>query len=352
MGALTLLRLIIAIVVCVVVSACGLRGDVVRVTEVKDTNLSGLGEADRAKLEEIKKARETEQGVDTGLSNMIEATPHFTVSEYLVQHPEARGSGGRDYRLGPDDVLSITVYEEPDLSREAIRVSGDGYISFPLISRIQVAHLTTSEIEKSISNKLAEEKYLLDAYVSVMVREFNSKRFLVLGAVKTPGSYSLHAQERILDGISRAGGVDLEQASKRAMVIRTLHPETDSQRKVVISIDLQNLLKRGEQMSNIYLVDKDLLYVPAAEHFYIIGQVKNPGSYTMPEGEITLVEAIGMAGGFTRIAGRNRTRIIRLEDGVEKVIEVKVDAITEAGKKIQDVPIKPGDIIVAPESFF
>jgi polysaccharide export outer membrane protein len=59
-----------------------------------------------------------------------------------------------------------------------------------------------------------------------------------------------------------------------------------------------------------------------------------------------------MAGGFTRIAARNRTRIIRIEDRVEKIIEVKVDAITDAGKKIQDVIIQPDDIIVVPESFF
>jgi len=72
----------------------------------------------------------------------------------------------------------------------------------------------------------------------------------------------------------------------------------------------------------------------------------------MPEGEITLVEAIGMAGGFTPIASRNSTRIIRVEDGVEKIIEVRVDAIIDAGKKIHDVIIKPDDIIVVPESFF
>ena len=72
----------------------------------------------------------------------------------------------------------------------------------------------------------------------------------------------------------------------------------------------------------------------------------------MPEDELTLVEAIGMAGGFTRIASRNSTRIIRIEDGVEKVIHVKVDEITDSGRKVQDVVIKPEDIIVVPESFF
>jgi polysaccharide export outer membrane protein len=99
-------------------------------------------------------------------------------------------------------------------------------------------------------------------------------------------------------------------------------------------------------------VHNDVLFIPAAENFYIIGQVRRPGSYPLTNREITLVEAISMAGGFTRIAARNRTRIIRIEDRVEKIIEVKVDAITDAGKKIQDVIIQPDDIIVVPESFF
>ena len=59
-----------------------------------------------------------------------------------------------------------------------------------------------------------------------------------------------------------------------------------------------------------------------------------------------------MAGGFTPIAARNRTRIIRVENGVEKIIQVKVDAITEAGMKIKDVMIRANDVIVVPESFF
>ena len=59
-----------------------------------------------------------------------------------------------------------------------------------------------------------------------------------------------------------------------------------------------------------------------------------------------------MAEGFTPVASRNKTRIIRVENGVEKIIQIKVDAITDAGKKIQDVLIQPNDIIVVPESFF
>jgi polysaccharide export outer membrane protein len=332
--------------------ACG-GGEVVRITTLEDSRLEGLGDEERAKIAELKRSGPVHQGIiDAGLSNVIEETPHFSVSDYLALRPEARGVQGGDYKVGGYDVLSITVYEESDLSKEAVRVSEDGYISFPLIGRIHVAGLTTSEIEKVISLRLAEEEYLLDAHVSALVTEYNSKKFLVLGAVKKPGSYPLQGRESVLDAISKAGGVDSEQAGKRAMVVRRENPKAGEERKVVIDIDLQGLLKGRDQISNIFLADKDVLFIPTAEHFYIIGQVNKPASYTLPDREITLVEAIGMAGGFTRIAARNRTRIIRVEEGREKIIEVAVDAITESGRKIQDVVIRPNDVIVVPESFF
>ena len=331
-------------------SACGFGKDIVQVTAVKGDKLDGLKAEDRAMLEEIKKSTGKEE-IDSKISTVIEKTPHFTVHEYLAKYPEASRDAA-DYKVGGNDVLSITVYEEKDLSKEAVRVSGKGYISFPLIGRLKVSGLTTTEIEKLIADRLAEQQYLLNAHVSVMVTDYKSKHFFVLGAVTKPGSYPLQARERVLDAVSKVEGVEPEKAGSKAMLIRTLNPHTQDEKKLVIDISLRDLLKRGDQISNVYLFDRDVLYVSPKEHYYIIGQVKAPGSYDIPENDITLVEAIGMAGGFTRIASRNSTRIIRVEDGVEKIIEVKVDAITDAGKKIQDVIIQPGDIIIVPESFF
>jgi polysaccharide biosynthesis/export protein len=330
--------------------ACGTGGEIVKETSVKSGKLEGLKEKDRAMLDEIKKTVEKEDA-DDDISKVIEKTPHFTVSEYLAKYPEGKGPEG-DYKVGGNDVLNITVYEEKDLSREAVRVSGKGYISFPLIGQLEVSGLATTDIEKLIADKLAEKQYLLNAHVSVMVTEYNSQHFFVLGAVESPGSYPLQARERVLDAISKVKGVEHEKASSRLMLIRTLQPNTAQEQKLVIGINLRDLLDKGDQVSNIHLYDRDVLYVSPVERYYIIGQVNTPGSYDMPENGVTLVEAIGMAGGFTRIASRNSTRIIRLEDGMEKIIEVKVDAITDAGKKIHDVVIKAGDIIVVPESFF
>ena len=310
----------------------------------------GLKEKDRAILEEMKKGKDKKK-IDSGITNVIEKTPHYTVSEYLAKYPEERGPAA-DYKVGGNDILSITVYEEPDLSKEAVRVSGKGLISFPLIGRLMVSGLTSTEIEKLIAEKLAQRQYLLNAHVNVMVTEYKSKHFFVLGEVGTPGSHPIQARERIMDALTKVGGVEGEKASNRLMLIRTLNLDTPEEKKLVIDISLVDLLKMGDQISNIHLQDRDVLYFLPVEQFYIIGQVRGPGSYDMPEDELTLVEAIGMAGGFTRIASRNSTRIIRVEDGVEKIIEVRVDEITDAGKKIQDVIIKPEDIIIVPESFF
>lgn len=347
------LQPVLFILLCCLIAACSTGGDVVRVIDVSDeeATLEGLDQAELDRLARIK-AEEQDTANGHGLKKIISSTPSYNVVDYLMVRPDANNAAARDYTVGGYDVLDVTVYEEQDLSREGVRVSADGYISFPLINRVQVGGLTTSEIETLISNRLAEGQFLLEAHVSVMVSDYRSKQFMALGPVKVPGSYPLKANERVLDAISRAGGIISDLAGSELMIIRTEHPDTDKESKLVIRVNLQSLLDQGDQMSNLLLEDRDLLYVSRAEHFYIIGQVKQPGSFLYLEKDITLVEAISMAGGFTKIAARNRTRIVRVEDGVEKIIEVKVDAITKSGKKGHDVRILPGDVIIVPESFF
>jgi len=344
-------RIILLGVTIFMIFGCRTSGEVVRVTTVSNGKIDGLGEEELSKLAEIRERKQSEKS-HLGLKRVIRHTPNYSVAEYLSLYPDANNPKAQDYSVGGYDILDIMVYEEADLSRENIPVSADGYISFPLIGRVKVEGLSTSQIENLISKKLAEGQFLLDAHVAASVREYKSRQFMVLGSVQEPGTYPLKARERVLDAISRAGGVDFEQGGKQGMIIRTVDPETAGERKLVIRIDLSGLLKGGDQMSNLLLMDKDLLYIPKAENFYIIGQVQKPGSYPYLEKEITLVEAISKAGGFTQIAARNKTRIIRVEVGVEKIIEVQVDAITDSGKKAQDVLIMPGDVIVVPESFF
>ncbi len=332
----------------IICMGCSTNSDVIRVITISEGESMGLDQTELARLEEIKKNEKKDIGLDT----VIKKTLNYTVNEYLLNYPQANNPTGQNYTVGGYDVISIKVYEEPDLTRENVNISADGYISFPLIGQIKISNLTSSEIEKLISNKLAEGQYLLNAHVSVNVEKYQSKQYMVLGSVRKPGAYSLHAHERILNALSQAGGIESQQTGKMGMIVRTLNPNTEQEKKIVIRIDLKRILKEGGQLSNLFLMDKDLIYIPAAEHFYIIGEVKQPGAYSYLEDDITIIEAISNAGGFTKIAARNKTRIVRIENGLEKIIEIQVDKITKEGKKGKDVQIQPGDVIVVPESLF
>jgi len=337
---------------CFFLLACvSQHGPVVTIRSIETGLANEIAPEYQKKIDELKR-NANNQSKDSQLDQVIESTHNMLVSDYIKLHPETMNREKIDYKVGGYDVLSITVYEEADLSRNHVRVAADGFISFPLIGRLKVDNLATSEIEQLITRKLMEGQFLFDAHVSVMVEEYRSKQYLILGSVKAPGKYYLREQERFLDAISRSKGIDFEQGGKQAMIIRTENQNTEYERKIVIRIDLEGLLNGSDQLSNVLLQDNDVLYFPKPEFFYIIGQVKNPGSYPYLQKRVTLVEAISMAGGFTQIAARNRTRIIRVENGVEKIIEVKVDAITNSGKKGQDVTVQPEDIIVVPESFF
>ena len=344
--------MLMGLLLLAVFSCGGVDREVVRVTEVVKDPYQGLKQGDVAKLEQYKKAI---SAADRGseISTIVEKTANYTVAQYLQKFADNRDMD-QDYKLGAYDVISITVYQEPDLTVPSLRVSADGTISFPLIGRIRVADLTTFEVEKLIARRLAEEEYLLQANISVLVTSYESRKYSALGGVKNPGSYPVQGRERLLDGISKAGGIDTaDQGEKHeAMVIRTLNPGQPNESRIVINIDLQGLLKGTDQISNIYLADRDVIYIPKANYFYIIGEVKNPGAFAFTKKDISIVEALSMAGGFTPIADRNKTRIVRVETGVEKIYDVKVDAITQAGRMIQAVPIKPNDLIVVPVSFF
>ena len=355
----------LAALLTLLIIACAGGGPVVTVTEVSDSSGTlkklDLKRGDLEKIQEIKKALTSrdQDPEQSDLTDILQKSTTFTVSEYLARYPESREAVS-DYKVGGYDVLSIIVYEEKDLSRESVRVTAEGYITFPLIGRIRVADLTTTEIEKLIAKMLAEKDYLFDAHVSVMVVKYEGRKFSALGAISNPGQYALQARERVLDGISRAGGLASirqsggreEPQSQEGMIIRTLNQGAADEKKIVIAFDLHGLLKGRDQNANILLAEKDVIYIPSADFFYIIGEVKNPGSYAFTKKNITIVEAISMAGGFTHIAARNRTRIVRVEKGKEKIFDINMDAITKSGKMIQAVSIKPNDLIVVPESFF
>jgi polysaccharide export outer membrane protein len=377
--------LFMTILAILVLAGCGASvstDEIVQVETVHDTSqVEGIKESQKRMISRLR--QDTRYGGDdSDLREISGRTQQVTVEEYLNRFQEPEKIGEEDYTVGGNDVLTVLVYDEPDLSRSNVRVARDGTISFPLLGRMQVGGLSISQIEELVSRSLAERQFLLDAQVTVLVNKYGSKKYQVLGEIRKPGSYPLKAEERLLDAVSAAGGVNPETSGRELMIVRTIKPpapvktveistvEDDGSpwgktpvfekittsgqqpKQIVIMVELGRLLRGNDLISNLVLHDNDVIYLPKAEFFYIMGQVKSPGSYKFTQKDLTLVGAIGTAGGFSNIAARNKTRIIRVENGVEKIITVNVDAITSAGRKIQDVLIRPDDIIIVPESFF
>lgn len=263
----------------------------------------------------------------------------------------------QDYLIGGGDVLQIMVYDELDLNK-TVRVSTGGVISFPLIGEVKVAGHTAAQVEWKLQN-LLKEGYLRSPQVAVLVTEYHSKEIFILGAVERPGAFPLTKRSNLLEMLSRAGGIATksETAGRELILLRPIAPKEgeggeDIQEVQHIRIDLQKLLSGGDVSLNLLVQDKDTLYIPLADSLFVFGEVKNPGSHKILEKDITLLEAITMAGGFTPIAAPSRTKIVRMEKDVERTILVNVDDIVKRGDKSKDVRLKAGDLVVVPESFF
>jgi polysaccharide export outer membrane protein len=276
-------------------------------------------------------------------------TRHMDVSEYVrLSDHLARA---QEYAIGGGDEIQVNVFEDKNLNVVRERVTNDGRINMPLLGQLNVSDLSTSQIEALIAKQLRDKNYLLDPHVSVQILEYKSQEVLVMGAVKEPGSYLLNKAETVLGVLSKAHGVNTETAGKEIVVVRNENLDGRPE-KLAIHINLRDLMSQERTTSDLPVFNNDIIYVPKAEEIFVIGEVNNPGAFFLRD-RTSVVEAIGMAGGFTRIAAKKRVRISRQVQDQKQVIEIDVEKIMqEAGSIEQNILLMPNDMVIVPESFF
>jgi polysaccharide export outer membrane protein len=128
--------------------------------------------------------------------------------------------GNAAYRIGPLDVLDVSVFKVPDLAK-TVQVSEDGTINYPLVGTVPAAGRTAKELEQDLSQKLGA-KYLRSPQVSVLVKEFNSQRVTIEGSVKTTGVYNIKGNTTLMQMLAMAGDIDASVASGDIVVFRTV----------------------------------------------------------------------------------------------------------------------------------
>jgi polysaccharide biosynthesis/export protein len=256
------------------------------------------------------------------------------------------------YRIGAGDVLEIRVYNRPQLSRDAVRVEGNGMIRMPLIDGdIQAACKTEGELAKDISLRYA--RYYRNLPVDVFIKEYHAREVALIGAVNEQGRYQMQRQLRLLELLTFAKGPS-EKAGETINIVRG--PRTDScagdtsgaNQEGLISLRLNDTL-RGEEAANPYVEAGDIITIPEAEQVFVVGNVYAPKSLPLKDA-LTVSRAIAMAGGPLRDSKTDHVRVVRRSAGAGSQSEMFVNLTAIARKKEDDLVLQPNDIVEVPES--
>jgi len=164
------------------------------------------------------------------------------------------GQPSPDYQIGPEDLLDISVWNNPALSRTA-PVRPDGKISLPLLNDVQAAGLTPMQLRDVIAKKLVE--YMPNPEVSVIVREVNRFKVSVLGEVKKPGRFDFKSKATVLDAIALAGGFNDFAARSRIVILRQ-----DGGGTKRIPINYNKIISTASEQDDFYLQPGDVVVVP------------------------------------------------------------------------------------------
>jgi polysaccharide export outer membrane protein len=248
-----------------------------------------------------------------------------------------------EYRIGPNDILNIVVLEHPEVSSlrdynmgiVGTMVKKDGFIYLPIVGKIKAAGHTVEEFHEVLREKM--KQYVINPQLSVDVLKYASKKFYVLGMVNTPGAFPVDGKTTLLEGIGLAGGIMPDGSLEGAYVVRE---------NALLPIDFADLLLRGDTRRNIYMKDRDLVYVPSSENqrVYVFGEVREPGAVQISHGRLSLAQALAESGGLLPIeADRGSIKLIRGSWQEPTIYTLTFNSILANGDRIY---LKPGDRIV------
>lgn len=299
--------------------------------------------------------------------------------------PETSPREDNSYRIGPGDLLDVRVYGRAELTRE-VRVTNEGRIRLPFLEEVLVACQTEAQLAEKIATQY--RKYLRDPQVDVFVREYKSQPVSVIGSVMQPGRFQLQRRVRLLELLTFAGGPggsaggvvhiirgtapDFCEAQTEAIqAVPAVSPAESSSRSsavdqslaasqatIPISIDhgdaqlvayrLRDVLV-GNPDSNPYVRPGDIISVPETDQVFVTGAVIKPGAIPM-RSRLTLLQALGIAGGFQPDASRSRVRVIRLDPQTRTHQEIVYNVDEIQRRKAEDVVLLPNDVVHAPSS--
>lgn len=248
------------------------------------------------------------------------------------------------YKIGPGDVLEILLARELAQEKLTAAVKASGMVSVAFLEA-KVAGRTTEQAAEEIRRILSP--YYRQLGVEVLVKEYNSKRGAVMGAVGgKPGMFPLKGKTTLLDLLAEAGGPASNADLERVRVIRQDGPP--------FAINLFRLLSDGNLIRDFVLDAGDVVFIPTRgpadeKKIFVLGEVKSPGAFPLIPG-MRLSQALAQAGGPTEVAVLQSARVVRGGLGSPEIMQVNFRQVIEEGEQNQDLVLQSNDLIVVPRS--
>jgi polysaccharide export outer membrane protein len=263
-------------------------------------------------------------------------------------------------KILPNDLVGITVFGEPELTR-TVRVDPQGLIRLPLLKdQIKADGLMPEQLEKVIAEALKNEQILVDPFVTVTVAEYYRplrKPISVVGAVRTPTTFQSVEPVTLIEAITRAGGVSPEAGSEILITpARQADPDgkltesTGATTGLVKRVRVKSLVDATDPSGNLILTGGEEIRVPDAGHIYVFGNVKKPGTLPVEDSsDATVFKAIALSEGLAQYASK-QGYIFRREVGSSTRNEIPVDLRKIVDHKVPDVPLIANDILYVPDN--
>ena len=274
----------------------------------------------------------------------------------------ASGGGGgtllpSDYALGAGDQITISALDAEEISGTPILIGSSGNIDVPLVGRMHVAGLTVEQLQEELKNRL--KKYIKDPQLSVGVTGLRSQPVSIIGAVSSPGVHQLEGRKTLIEMLSIAGGVKAE-AGYQVKITRQIEwgpiplpsaKPDPSGRFSIAEVGLRDITEAKDPEHNILILPHDIISVPRAEMVYVIGDVTKGGTIVLgDQKEVSVLQALSMAGGLGKTAKPRDAKILRPVAGSATRVEVPVNLKALLAGKGTDISMHPEDILFVPTS--
>ena len=242
-------------------------------------------------------------------------------------------------KLGVGDLIEVSVFGVPDLNTKA-RIGNNGDVYLPLIDYVHLSDLTVDEAQEVIEKRLSDGGFVRNPHVSILVNESASQAATLIGEVSRPGNYPVIGDRRLFDLFSLAGGL----TDKAGRSVTIIHRQTPDQ-KVELKIP-SNLAE--DTQSNVLVQPGDTIIVSRAGIIYVVGAVNRPSGFMIEDDALTVLKALALAGGGSRTASLNGSKILRQTPTGIQEISVPLKKVLQA--KVADVPMIKGDVLFVPGS--